>query len=93
MTYEEMLKETVENIRREPYNDLVEFLGTKEADLGKFHFSVGMNIRNHFKMWENTWEPKIVDGIDISPEHPDNISMKLIIDTWRTLNDEQLSCA
>jgi len=37
-------------------------------------------IRNKFWMWEDDWEPVLFEGIDFSPEHPDNLS-KLAFDT------------
>lgn len=35
-------------------------------------------IRELYKLWHHKWEPDIVDGIDISPEHPDNMSYEIL---------------
>lgn len=64
-----------------------EFLDCPRENLYKFHHSLGRNIRNEFKLWENEWKPEIVNGVDISPDHPDAISMEVITKVWEFLND------
>lgn len=59
--------------------------GTKE-DLIKFHHTLGQDIRNNFELWRCTWYPEIVDGVDMSPEHPDAVSMTVIEEVWKTVN-------
>ena len=51
-----------------------------EENLGKYHFSFGMTIRNKCGLWRDgsDWVPKIKDGVDVSPDHPDAISMRII---------------
>lgn len=44
------------------------------------HSSLGRHLRNHAKLWESVWEPKLIDGVDYSPEHPDAISSRVIRD-------------
>lgn len=44
------------------------------------HLSLGMHLRNHTKLWENPWEPELIDGVDYSPNHPDAVSGKVIRD-------------
>ena len=59
--------------------------GTKE-DLISFHHTLGQDIRNSFGLWNCTWYPEIVDGVDMSPEHPDAVSMTVIEEVWSVIN-------
>lgn len=67
-----------------------EFLSCKEKDLISYHTSLGRSIRNEFKLWENTWTPEIINGVDHSENHPDAISMNVIKEVWKRLQDENL---
>lgn len=58
------------------------FINTPREHLIRYHHSLGPNIRNKFELWKNEWVPVIVDGVDISPNHPDAISMKIIEAVW-----------
>lgn len=44
------------------------------------HHTLGRHLRNHAGLWEHSWEPELIEGVDHSPNHPDAISMKVIID-------------
>ena len=66
-----------------PVNDQESFLAIAEGDLITVHESLGRNIRNEFNLWQNKWEPEIINGVDHSDEHPDAISMKVITQVWR----------
>ena len=59
-------------------DELKLFLGTPKNELVKFHHCLGRNIRNHFHLWKYPWEPNLIHGVDHSPDHPDQISMKVI---------------
>ena len=48
-----------------------------------YHHSLGRYIRNKYKLWNKKWEPLIINGSDHSPDHPDNISMKMIEEIWK----------
>jgi hypothetical protein len=61
----------------------MEFQATRFADLHRFHQSIGQDIRNEFRLWEQPWEPDLVGGVDMSPNHPDALSMKVIEEVWR----------
>lgn len=65
-----------------------EFESTNFDKLVIYHSTLGRSIRNHFKLWQYNWDKKIVDGIDLSPEHPDTVSMKVIEEVWRRVNNE-----
>ena len=47
------------------------------------HHTLGRHLRNHANLWEDGWEPELVDGVDYSPNHPDAISSKVIEDFQR----------
>lgn len=59
----------------------------EEAELIKYHHTLGQSIRNEFGLWGFEWEPEIVDGVDVSPEHPDAISMEVIATLWYHLKE------
>lgn len=59
-----------------------EFIDTKKSDLIQYHTGLGRSIRNTFKLWERKWEPEIIDGADHSPNHPDQLSMRIIEQVW-----------
>lgn len=60
-----------------------EFIECEERNLIQYHHSLGRNIRNEFNLWTLEWEPEIVDGFDMSPNHPDAISHRVIVDVWK----------
>lgn len=55
----------------------------------QFHFGLGMGIRNEFRLWEKPWTEEIDErGVDVSPEHPDNLSQRIIkLVQERAIND------
>ncbi len=63
-------------------------------NMGLFHFTIGMNIRNEFKLWDKKnpltaqWVPEIVDGCDCSPFHPDAVSMNILYTIWDKVNEK-----
>lgn len=59
-----------------------EFLETDFDRLVKYHSSFGRAIRNKYKLWARSWEPVLKDGYDVSPNHPDALSMKIIENVW-----------
>lgn len=67
------------------------FKTSKKKDLISLHHSLGRNIRNNFELWKLEWEPEIDSrGVDMSPYHPDEVSMTIIEKVWeRAQNDEE----
>ncbi len=59
-----------------------EFLETPQEKLIKYHTTLGRSIRNEFKLWDREWKPDIRDGVDYSPDHPDQLSMQVIKEVW-----------
>lgn len=66
--------------------DKQEFIETEK--LTKYHNSLGRNIRNDFKLWDTEWRPMIVDGIDRSEDHPDQVSMRVIEEVHKRLKEK-----
>lgn len=64
---------------------LDEFKNTPKKDLIKYHDTLGKSVRNVFQLWNVSWKPKIVDGVDESPNHPDQVSMAIIEIAWTKL--------
>lgn len=64
-----------------------EFKNTKFEDLIRYHHGFGTAIRNEYKLWERKWTPEVRNGVDYSPEHPDQISQTIIETMWKKLHD------
>ena len=73
---EQWLNEYPEDVKRD-------FIEAEYDDLVKYHHGLGQRIRNHFGLWHNDYESIIENGVDISPQHPDAISMRVINEAWR----------
>lgn len=90
MKIDEMAEKVYEWYKFSLPQNQMEFKHTSKDDLVIYHHSLGRNIRNYFKLWENdTHEPEIVDGVDVSPDHPDAISMKVIEAVWDKIHKEK----
>ncbi len=63
------------------------FKNSSANDLHAYHHSLGTKIRNYFKLWERNWTPLMYDMCDHSPDHPDNLSMRIIQSVWNDLQD------
>ncbi len=51
--------------------------------MSRFHDTVGRDIRNDYHLWQRPKHtPELVDGIDISPMHPDAISGRVLEIIW-----------
>lgn len=70
-----------------------EFVECPRDDLVKYHSSLGRNIRNHFSLWSRTWQPEFKKvgsiEVDASPNHPDEISMRIIERVWERNQKDQ----
>lgn len=87
--FELMVTETIGFLNEEPYKVALEFFETPEHMLIRYHSSLGQSIRNEFGLWENDWTPEIVDGCDMSDDHPDAISMRVIREVWKRVNSKR----
>lgn len=77
-----LMEEIYQNFSR---LDKLWFLGEEAISM---HSTLGRHLRNHANLWQNTWEPELVDGVDHSPSHPDAISARVIRD-FQTLARKQ----
>lgn len=68
-----------------PKYDQDNFTKSSEDDLINYHSTFGVFIRNRFCLWDKKWIPVIVDGIDKSVQHPDNLSMQVIRSFWEKI--------
>lgn len=61
------------------------FLGPwkDQGSLAVHHYGLGTWIRNHYLLWNREWVPELVNGVDHSPYHPDNMSMTIIWEVWK----------
>ncbi len=62
-----------------------EFRQCLPSDLVKYHHSLGRDIRNEFNLSSYEHTPEIINGMDMSEDHPDNISMRVIEEVHRRL--------
>ena len=85
--FEEIVSEILDNWwKNSTLEDRKNFLNTPRDQLAMYHHGMGTNIRNHFKLWENKWIPELdKDNVDISPDHPDAISMRIIKEVYDRL--------
>ena len=84
-TFEKLVHKTYDMIS-EDENFCISFYDSKYEDLIQFHPSLGRYIRNNLGLWDNPWTPQIEDYTDVSPDHPDAISMRLIKEVWKLMH-------
>lgn len=87
MTFEKMVSIVTEWLSKAPQSAQADFKNCPFDQLVSFHHSLGRNIRNEFKLWGREWEPQIEYGVDISDNHPDSISMRVIEEVWKRANN------
>lgn len=83
-----MVSETRRWFNKQPLEFRIEFINTPKNSLVKYHSTIGRQIRNGFKLWETSWKPVISNGVDVSPEHPDQISHRVVEEVWETMRQE-----
>lgn len=86
MTFDEIVADMQKEIfEKWTEEDRSKFFLTEYNDktLLSYHHSLGTYIRNKYKLWGNQWEPVLIDHVDHSPYHPDNISMTIIEEVWK----------
>lgn len=84
-----------EEIAQEVHTRLLKEWSKKEQDLFffgpyvdqisliQYHHNLGQYIRNKYNLWETKWTPELVNGVDISVNHPDAISQEIIKMIWK----------
>ena len=86
MTEDEIAKEIMEQM---PVFLKEEFCSLRPEQLSQTHNSLGRYIRNRYKLWDAPWERQIVSGMDISPDHPDAVSMRIVEIAHRIVNQKE----
>lgn len=87
-TMEEMVGVVERWFQKSTASDQQEFLSTPKDQLHRYHDSLGRSIRNEFKLWETSWIPEIVNGVDHAKDHPDSRSMQVIEEVWERMRDQ-----
>jgi predicted unusual protein kinase regulating ubiquinone biosynthesis (AarF/ABC1/UbiB family) len=82
LTEEQITDEVFGWFLDEPLDLQREFANSSKEALIDYHSTLGRNIRNRFELWQDEWAPQIEDGVDVSPLHPDAISMRIIEAVW-----------
>lgn len=72
-----------------PADALIRFTETPFKDLIAYHNSLGRMIRNEYGLWQNEWEPVMIEGADHSEQHPDAISMRIIQKIHQIVNGDE----
>ncbi|MEO1287743.1 MAG: DUF6794 domain-containing protein [Chloroflexota bacterium] len=87
-TVEEAIRQLKTELGMEGLEKLKQF---EEADLIKLHFNLGMGIRNAYGLWEpqSTLRDNITERTGFVM-HVDDMSMYLIKQLWRDLQDNDL---
>lgn len=52
------------------------------SEMIEYHSSVGRHIRNKYQLWDRGHVPEIINGVDVSPNHPDAISQRILERVW-----------
>lgn len=63
------------------------FVEMDKSDLISLHNTLGLYIRNRFKLWKTEWKPELLGGVDYSDAHPDAISMFIVTEVWKHFQD------
>ena len=82
-SFEDMVNTVIEWYCNQPTNVQIQFQRCPFNELGEYHHTLGMKIRNEFKLWNEEWVPKLIDGVDYADDHPDAISMRVIEEVWK----------
>lgn len=63
-----------------------QFLDTPKDKLVRYHTTLGRTIRNEYKLWDTAWIADIREGVDCSPDHPDQVSLRVMETVWDHLH-------
>lgn len=85
--FEEMVSQVTALLNKDGLKEIKkEFVNTPKGQLAKYHGTLGRTIRNEFKLWDTEWKPEIREGVDYSPDHPDQLSFRVMEEVWERLN-------
>lgn len=81
-SFDEMVDEVYSWIEGEPKENIDQFIDVRKDNLFRYHHTLGRSIRNTFELWSMEWVPELINGVDHSPNHPDQVSMRVIEEVW-----------
>lgn len=85
----ENLEECLAKLQKElPIEVLADMKSGKETEMGKYHFELGMRIRNGWGLWQGSKLSKYFNSIGIF--HPDDMSGIIFTSLWRRLNGQDI---
>lgn len=102
LTNDQIIDDVVSKMTPE---DKMELSKLEAKDMIKFHHGVGTFIRNEYKLWDRNnpltaiWfidtesgnEKYIKNGVDNHPNHPDAISMDILLGIWKTVTGNKVT--
>lgn len=89
--FNDMVEYTRANL---PYDTCAEMAAIDDKDkLIRYHDTIGRAIRNLFNLWDTTWTPVISNGCDVSENHPDRLSMRVIEAVWQQIRNASVTSA
>lgn len=87
--FDEIVCELYERFANDPVSEWgeaqLDFVKRPKNEIYYYHSTLGRSIRNEFKLWEYMWEPEIIGGVDHSPDHPDQVSDRIMTALWEKL--------
>lgn len=87
--FNDMVEYTWANL---PYDICAEMAAIDDKDkLIRYHGTIGRAIRNLFNLWATTWTPVISNGCDVSENHPDRLSMRVIEAVWQKIRNANIA--
>lgn len=99
ITVKSIAKELLENYNK---NDIDIIKKCTKDNMYRFHHGVGTNIRNEYGLWhdspltekyridrENGGTKFIENGVDAHPQHPDAISMEILMEIWELVHNKE----
>jgi len=84
--FHEIVEEVYQLFLTQPIENQRSFASERREALTNYQIDLGRPIRNTYNLWERQWEPEIVDVVDYSPNHPDQMSMRVIEAVWERAN-------
>lgn len=82
-TFDKIVNDVKQMIDGWCLEDQQKFYNRKKEHLSFYHHNLGMYIRNTYRLWELHWTPELYGhGCDCSPNHPDNVSQRVIETVW-----------
>lgn len=69
--------------------DVQQLKAGTEKDMGKYHFGLGMNLRNGWGLWRGSRLAKWFNDQGVS--HPDDMSGIILVSFWRHLNGKPIN--